>query len=194
MSYKDKQKPTPSPASTLVSTQYGSHSNFVAARNQTVVVYHNLYPNSYIYSSHMTPYYGHYDSGFLMGLLIGEMGSNHGSNVNWVYSHQNDPWYSQWRADLEKQAQSNAELKQKLVDMDKELTDLKTKNATVVASVLPEGVTAAAAINPDAVDDEDENKSSWLWWSVFGILGIFGSITIGSVVFFYIITSKVVNK
>jgi hypothetical protein len=142
----------------------------------------------------MTPYYGHYDSGFLMGLLIGEMGSNHGSNVNWVYSHQNDPWYSQWRADLEKQAQSNAELKQKLVDMDKELTDLKTKNATVVASVLPEGVTAAAAINPDAVDDEDENKSSWLWWSVFGILGIFGSITIGSVVFFYIITSKVVNK
>ena len=153
---------------------YPSPNAYMTQRTVVINRYHTTYPQSYAYSYGMYPNYGHWDSGFLMGILIGEMGHN---NAMWMYSHQSDPWYGQWRQDVERQANDNADLKAKLADMDKQVAELKAKSVIPDPGALPEGIDPTAAIAPEAIlsDEDDEKKESYFPWGwILG--GIFGSI------------------
>ena len=176
-SYKASTEPKAAPTS-YVKSNYGSYNDFNTHRASTVVVYQSRYPHAYTYGGYMPhPYYGGFDSSFLMGMLIGEMGS-HASNTNWLYSHQNDSWYPQWRADAEKQAENNAELKTKLADMDRQLNELKKNNTPIQAVPLPVGIDPSVALNPDDVKEQlEEDETHYLLYSsIFGSLLLVGGL------------------
>ena len=131
--------------------QYSSVDDYMSQRTTHITVYRNSHPDVFIYTRYMYPNYGMYDSSFLMGLMLGYLGSSSTNNAAWLYSHQNDPWYPQWRADMQAQAESNAELKSKMAAMDAEIANLKAQNAKIATVALPEGVAGDVAIAPEAV-------------------------------------------
>lgn len=157
-------------------SQYKNPNDYVQRRTTVVREYRDRYPTSYNYSSTMSPNYGHYDSGFLMGLLIGEMGRSTSNNAQFLYANQNQEWYKEWRRDVEKKAEENAELKRKLVDMDKQINELKDAKADVKVTTLPEGIDATVAIAPEALIEDDDDESSFLSYLLiaFGVLILFG--------------------
>jgi len=53
-----------------------------------------------------------------MGAAIGSSMSN---NAAWMAAQQNQAWYASYRADLDRQAMSNAELRNKIAAMDAEI-------------------------------------------------------------------------
>jgi hypothetical protein len=159
-------------------------------RSRDIVIYRNRHPDVYVYNYGMSPNYGHYDSAFLMGLMLGHLGSNRNTNASWMYAHQSDPWYPQWRADMERKAQENAELKAKLASMDADMAQLKAQNAKPAVTALPEGVSGSIAIAPEAMiaaEDKDTDESSHFWAILFGILG---AGLIGAIGYFYVVGSR----
>lgn len=165
------------PVFTSTVKSYNSPNEYMNRRTTVIRDYKERYPTSYTYSSTMSPNYGHYDSGFLMGLLIGEMGKT-SNNAQFMYANQNQDWYREWRRDVEKKAEENAELKRKLIDMDKEISDLKSNNTEIKVTKLPEGIDPVAAIAPEALIEDDDEGSSFLTYFLFLIVGIsvFGAV------------------
>lgn len=72
------------------------------------------------YAYNTPPRFGIWDGLFLWFLLdnLSRAGS-----ADFFHNHQNDPGYEQWRAEAERRAQSDAELRAKLDQLDRQLAD-----------------------------------------------------------------------
>ncbi len=59
------------------------------------------------------------------GLFIGALLSNltRSGSADWFHNNQNDPGYRQWRAEADRQAQDNADLRRQLNDLDRQLAE-----------------------------------------------------------------------
>ncbi len=84
--------------------------------------------------------FGVWDGLFLWSLLSN---LNRSGSGEWFSTHRDDPGYQQWRAEAERQAQTNAELRQRLDQLDKQLAE--KKDAPQDPSALPPDIPPAIA-------------------------------------------------
>ena len=138
------------PGFASAASRYGSVDSYMTARGNSMVIYRNAHPDVYVYTRNIYPNYGAYDSSFLVGMMLGYVGSE-AANAQWMYAHQYDPWYAQWHADMMRQAQDNADLHAKLLAQDAELARLKASGAQPTSQALPAGVDPSLAIAPEAM-------------------------------------------
>lgn len=140
------------PTFSAATHRYSSVNSYMAARSTSMSAYRQAHPNVYIIANNMHPNYGAYDSSFLTGMIFGVIGSE-AANANWLYMHQNDPWYAQYHADLVQQAQNNAELQAKLNAMDAQMAALRDQHVVInqATSQLPAGIDPSLAIAPEAM-------------------------------------------
>jgi len=160
------------------STQYKTPDHYMASRTTIVNNYQAAYPGVYSISYGLHPNYGIYDSSFLTGMVIGAFGTALLDRATWMYSHQNDPWYHTYRADLNQQAVNNAELRTKLAEIDAKMAELKAQNAQM-SRTLPSGIDSAYAVAPEAViananntPDPIAQTESGTSWGLIVFLGI----------------------
>lgn len=144
---------------------YKNADQYMAKRTTIVNNYNTAHPGWGSMGSGMYPNYGMWSNSFLTGMVMGYVGTSLLSNSMWMYSHRNEPWYPSYRADLEAQAASNAELKSKLAAMDAEIDALKAKNATPLQiNTLPENVDPALAIAPEIMIADENSSNGMSWW------------------------------
>lgn len=83
------------------------------------------------------------------------------------HNHQNDPGLQEWRAEAEKQARDNAELKAKLASLDKSLAQMKDQ--PVDPNVLPSDIPVEVVTNKSAQESaaalraKSEGGGGWFW-------------------------------
>ena len=177
------------PSFTSATSRYTSVDSYMTARNTNIVVYRNAHPDVYIYTGNMYPNYGAYDSGFLVGMTLGYVGSAAANNA-WLYAHMNDPWYNQYHADMVHQAQDNAELRAKLEAQDAELARIRASGVEPnPRQGLPAGVDPSVAIAPEAMIanasiSQESNEESHFARNAFIILLV---LVIGAGGYFYFV-------
>jgi uncharacterized protein DUF2491 len=116
-----------------------------------------------------TYYGGNRNFGLWSGLFLGAMLSNLGrpGSVDFFHNNQNDPGYQQWRAEADRQAQDNADLRQKLDELDRQLADKEGQPrnpGALPADVPPEIAKATPNRTPDVPDvPEEAGGSGWVW-------------------------------
>ena len=175
-----KQPPMPVPKNDPVYNNVKSSfgGNVDTYYQRRTVVYHTYttsHPDIIYINSYMHPNYGVYDSGFLTGMFMGYVGASLTQNAMWMMSQQNQPWYSSYRADLDRQALQNAELRHHMAEMDAEIAKLRAQNTQVSVNTLPPGVDASLAIAPEAViDNQPDNTTHYIWLWAFGIVLVTG--------------------
>lgn len=165
--------------SSPVYQQYGNRWNnpdhFYASRN---AAYDRLPPqyNTYyhappVWVSAGSPAYGSYSGIFLGSLLgVGVGMAIDSSYHQWAYSHRHDIEYQQWHADMMHQAQTNAELRERLTVLDREVANLEAQKAPVT-NALPKDVDPSLVIAPETVMMAT-SKDSYGWGTVgVGLLG-----------------------
>ena len=165
-------------------SSYGGNPNtFMARRAPVYDSYRTNHPTVFVISNNLHPNYGVYDSGFLTGMILGAVGASIIENAAWVRAHQQEAWYAQYRADLDVQAQTNADLRAKLDAMDAEVTRQREINSPLPnATALPSGVDPTLAIAPEAViadADETHNGSSHVFLWVLGVLLVVSAVGVG---------------
>ena len=100
------------------------------------------------------------------GLFLGYMLNNltHSGSGDFFHNNQNDPGYRQWRAETERQAQDNAELRSKLDDLDRQLAQRKDQPRDVGA-LPPDVPPEVAKASPDRTPSvpAEDGGSSWVW-------------------------------
>jgi hypothetical protein len=151
----------------------GNTDRYFSQRTTVVNNYRSSHPDVYVINAGIRPNYGIYDSGFLTGMMMGYVGGSIIHNATWMYAQQHQPWYPSYRADLERQAVDNAELRGRITQMDAEINRLRTQGVQPTATTsLPQGVDPALAIAPEAViaDSPEKNSHTWLW-IMLGIIG-----------------------
>lgn len=149
----------------------GNTDTYYQQRTVVVNQYRNSYPNVYVVSHNLHPNYGIYDSGFLTGMFMGYLGSSMIHNATWLASQQNQPWYNSYRADLDRQAATNAELRAKIAEMDAEIARQKAAGNVAASNSVPQGVNPALAIAPEAVMAATPENTSWVWlWIVLAAM------------------------
>ncbi len=104
--------------------------------------------------------FGVWDGLFLWSLLnnLGRSGSG-----DFFHNNQNDPGYQQWRQEANRQAQDNAELRQKLDDLDRQLAERDSQPRTPGA--LPPDIPPEIAKAPPQRTPGVPNGagSQWVW-------------------------------
>lgn len=118
-----------------------------------------------------SPAYGSY-SGIFLGSLLGVgVGMDIDSSYHqWAYSHRHDIEYQQWHTDMMHQAQTNAELRERLTVLDREVANLEAQKAPVT-NALPKDVDPSLVIAPETVMMAT-SKDSYGWGTVgVGLLG-----------------------
>ncbi len=118
------------------------------------------------WSAPPTAYFGGNRSfGVWDGLFLGAMLSNLGRTGSGEFFHnnQNDPGYQQWRAEADRQAQDNADLRAKLDDLDRQLAERDSQPRTPGA--LPPDVPPEVAKAPPTRTPGIPNGggSGWVW-------------------------------
>jgi hypothetical protein len=155
------------PVFTSARSSYGGNPDVYYSRRTVVYSsYRSTHPDVFIISGGMHPFYGIYDTGFLTGMWMGYLGESMAHNAMWMYGQQNQPWYPAYRADLEQQAQNNADLRAKMQQMDAEIAQLKAQGVQPPqVTNLPQGVDPSMAIAPEAVmaDAPDQQHFPWLY-------------------------------
>ena len=145
----------------------GNVDNYYARRTTVITTYHTSYPSVFVVSRGLYPNYGIYDSGFLTGMFMGYMGASMIHNASWLAAQQSQPWYPSYRADLERQAETNAELREKIALMDAEIARQRAAGNVAQPGSLPQGVDPAFAMAPEAVisatPDRPAETPMWVW-------------------------------
>jgi hypothetical protein len=113
-----------------------------------------------------TYYGGNRNFGLWSGLFLGALLSNLGrpESIDFFHNNQNDPGYRQWRTEADRQAQDNADLRQRLDELDRQLAardDQPRDPGALPADVPPEIAKATPSRTPDAVDET--GGSGWVW-------------------------------
>ena len=175
------------PTYTNASRAWGGNVDTYYSRRTTVITtYHSSYPGVFVVSRGLYPNYGIYDSGFLTGMFMGYMGASMIHNASWLASQQSQPWYPNYRADLERQAQTNAELRDKIATMDAEIARQRASGNVAHPGTLPQGVDPAFAMAPEAViaaaPDRSTGNPTWVW-----LLVVMGASIGGGLVVFLLI-------
>lgn len=166
--------------------QYTNVDHYMQQRQRDMDSYRTRAPEVQTYSQGMSPNYGMFDNSFLMGLILGHLGSSN-SNASWLNGQRDQEWYRDWRRDMDRKAQENAELKAKLEQMDREMADLRQSKTAPKPAALPEGVPSSIAVAPEAmIAAHDEPKSQF--WSV--LLGLIGALAVGLILYFYVVGSR----
>jgi hypothetical protein len=140
---------------TSARSSFGGNPNTYYERR--TVVYNNYrsnHPDVFIINNNLRPNYGIFDSGFLTGMVMGYVGASMVSNATWMLAHQHQPWYNGYYGDLQRQAQTNAELRARLATLEAEMAAQRARGVTVspTTMALPDGVDPAMAIAPEAVN------------------------------------------
>lgn len=150
----------------------GNTDRYFSQRTTVINNYRTSHPDVYAINSGIRPNYGIYDSGFLTGMMMGYVGGSIINNATWMHAQQHQPWYPAYRADLERQAVDNAELRGRITQMDAEIGRLRAQGVQPAAATsLPQGVDPALAIAPEAVIADTPEKSSHTWlWVILGII------------------------
>jgi len=165
----------------------GNPDRYWSQRTNTINNYRTAHPEVFTYSQNMRPNYGIFDSSFLTGMMVGAIGTGLHDRATWMASQQHQPWYPQYRADLEQQAKDNAELRARLDEMDREINIIRAQNKVPQQPQnLPQGVDPTMAISPEAVNADAASKinrgSGYIWaWIIIG-LGITGAVIVWTVI------------
>jgi len=96
---------------------------------------------SYVYGAY--PSYGMWDTLFLYSLL-----NNNNNSAQFAYNHQNDADYKEWRRDADRLAQSNAELRAQLAQMDAGSAKM---TGAINPDYIPKGVDADIAMSQEVL-------------------------------------------
>jgi len=117
------------------------------------------------YAGSMSRGFGMWDAMFLWFMLDSISRPSHAA---FFHNNQNDPGYQQWRAEADKLAADNAELKGKLTALDGELA--KQKGQPVTPGAVPDDVpkTVAVVAQPEA----GGSSFGWVGWIVL-LIGVF---------------------
>jgi Protein of unknown function (DUF2491) len=100
--------------------------------------------------------------GLFLGALLSNL--NRPGSSDFFHNNQNDPGYRQWRAEADRQAQDNADLRRKLNELDRQLAE--RGGQPVVPGALPPDVPSEIAKAPPRRTPpipDDEGGSGWLW-------------------------------
>lgn len=158
------------PVFTSARTTYGGDTDrYMRERQTNYSAYRRDNPQVFVITQDMRPNYGMYDSGFLTGMMLGSIGQQ-AQNAAWLAAQQNQPWYPAYRADLERQARDNAELRSRMAAMDAEMATLRQNGQVRPVTSLPAGIDASVALAPEAVI-ADSSGSGWGFWTWFFMIG-----------------------
>jgi uncharacterized protein DUF2491 len=113
-----------------------------------------------------TYYGGNRSFGVWDGLFLGALLSNlsRPGSVDFFHNNQNDPGYQQWRAEADRQAQDNTDLRQRLDELDRQLAERNSQPRTAGAlppDIPPEVAKAIPSRTPGIQDEE--GGSAWVW-------------------------------
>ena len=159
------------PVFTDARRSYGGNTDaYMRQRTIDYGSYRDRHPEVFRATQNMQPNYGIFDSNFLTGMMMGVIGTSLYDRATWMNSQQTQPWYPQYRSDLERQARDNADLRYRLDEMDREMARVRAANNHVTVSALPAGVSPSIAIAPEAViADADDSGMHWAIWLIIGI-------------------------
>ncbi|MEO5360500.1 MAG: hypothetical protein H7843_08630 [Nitrospirota bacterium] len=147
----------------IVNRSRGYDQNTRVYRRDNFYTTYNYQPPQYAFMG--APSFGMWDAMFLWFML------DHISDRNYsrmYHNHQNDPDFQKWRQEADKLSGENAELKAKLANLDKQVSELKGE--PVDPSYIPPGVDADIALNKKVVEKaQPEKKEShfFRWLLVF---------------------------
>lgn len=103
--------------------------------------------------------------GLWSGLFLGSMLSNLGrsGSADFFHNNQYDPGYQQWRAEADRQAQDNADLRAKLADLDQQLAarDAQPRTPGAIPADVPEDVAKATPGRTPGMPSH--GGSPWVW-------------------------------
>ena len=88
--------------------------------------------------------FGSWD-GFFLGMLLSNL--SRPGNVDWFHNNQDDPGYRQWRAEADRAAAENAELRARLDELDRRLAE-KSGDARTPGTLPPEVPAEVAGAAP----------------------------------------------
>lgn len=146
--FKAPAKPAPAPSVVTASPTFGRAIATTKPTYQTYTIkrheyYRSYQPPVYVYNS--APRYGVWDAMF-MWMMLDSM------NHSMYYNHRNDADWAAWRADADRQAQTNAELKAKLAAMDAKVKELEAQKTPVDPAYMPPGVDPTVALAQDVAE------------------------------------------
>ncbi len=104
------------------------------------------------------------------GLFLGALLSNlsRPASADFFHNRQNDPGYQEWRAEADKMARDNADLRQKLAELDKQLA--ARKGTPIDPNYVPTDVPAEVALAPTVAErtpsvaaNDNEDSTPWVW-------------------------------
>ena len=150
-------------------TRWHSADSYYAARNnafQRSPEMRTYYEHPPVYVLQGRPSYGAYAGAFLGGVLLDRIMQP--SYSQWAYSHYNDPGFQAWRADMENQAADNAELREKLAQMDAQVQQLRAQNAPTTEA-LPQDVDPSLVVAPQTVMLATASSHHWWLWITLGL-------------------------
>ena len=134
-----------------------SSPDFVRNAPQPTVVQHNYYVEHH----YVPPAYAYHDYGVMNGVftyyMLSHLGDGGGS---YFYNHYDDPGYQAWRADAERQARDNADLRQQLAALDSQLAQKQgqPRDPSYVPAGTPTAVVAANPMQQDAAAQVQPTK------------------------------------
>jgi len=109
-------------------------------------------------------------NGFFLGALLSNLGRS--GSGDWFHNNQNDPGYQQWRAEADRQAQDNTELRGRLAELDRQLAEREGQPRT--PGGLPPDVPADVAKAPPTWTPSVSGQgggSAWVWVVLAGGVG-----------------------
>jgi hypothetical protein len=137
-------------------TVYRPGSTYIERRT---VFYGGYTPPMYMYG--FAPHYGVWDAMFMFWML------DHASHHNTFYHQQNDPGFQAWRQEANKQAETNAELREKLARMDEKVKQMEKEGVKRDPSYVPEEAKSVALHEEAATKNipvkKDEGGFPWFW-------------------------------
>ena len=149
---KFKAPSTPSPAVASIKSSPVFSKRFTPSAPKTTyrsylsnrqTYYSSYHPPVYVYNYSSS--YGMWDAMFMWMML---------DNMNHMmyYNHRYDPDYQRWRADADKQAQTDADLRAKLATLDAKVKELEKAKTPVDPSYMPPGVDPTVALSVNAAE------------------------------------------
>jgi hypothetical protein len=106
--------------------------------------------------------------GLLLWTLFNNLGRS--GSTDWFHNHQDDPGVQQWRAEAERLARDNADVRRKLDDLDRSLTEKQgdAKDPTYLPPDIPPGLAAAPAPErtPSVAANDNSGRGMSLVWPV----------------------------
>jgi TRAP transporter TAXI family solute receptor len=140
---QEKTKTYSSSATYTNTRVYGNKPSFDDVYERRRVVYGNWNPPRVVYRASSS--YGSWDSTMLWWALW--------HDTSFGYHHYNDPYYRAWRRDADRLAHDNEELRQKLLEQDREIARMQERKLAQQANYLPPAVAndTLVALSDDAI-------------------------------------------